>query len=140
MVGNSCKCYELGSKADHDGPRSVCSVRSPQSAFLRNPVRVYISKNKHFTGQPRKFVEKILKKIMLSEAEVEKVFSRHKSIHTKLIAQLSPEIVEKMLFVGYRMQRSWGTTPFLSFPKPVQMSGILRNLNLTNLVKLKFLI
>ena len=104
MVGNSCKCYELGSKADHDGLRSACSVRSPQSAFLRNPVRVYISKNKYFTGQPRKFVEKILKKIMLSEAEVEQVFSRHKSIHTKLIAQLSPEIVEKMLFEGYRMQ------------------------------------
>ena len=37
------------------------------------------------------------------------------------------------------MQRSWETTSFLSFPKPVQMSGILRNLKLTNLVKLKFL-
>ena len=38
---------------------------------------------------------------MLSEAEVERVFSQHKSIHTKLRDQLSPEIVKKMLFVRY---------------------------------------
>ena len=88
------------------------------------------------TGQLRKFVEKILKKFMLNEAEVERVFSWHKSIHPKLRAQLSPEIVEKMLFVRYK-QRSWGTVLFLSFLKPVQTSGILKNL--TNLVKLKFL-
>ena len=41
---------DLGSKADHDGPRSACSVRSLQSAFLRNPVRVFISKNKSSIG------------------------------------------------------------------------------------------
>ena len=57
------------------------------------------------TGQLRKFVDKIVKKIMLSEAEVERVFSRHKSIHTKLRAQLSPEIVEKMLFVRYNAKK-----------------------------------
>ena len=48
----------LGSKADNDGPRSACSVRSLQSAFLRNPVRVFTSKNKNVNGQLRKFVEK----------------------------------------------------------------------------------
>ena len=84
-------------------------------------------------------MEKILKKIMLSEAEVEHVFSRHKSIHTKLRDQLSPEIVEKMLFVRYNAKKL-GDHAFSQFPKPVQTSGILRNLNLTNLVKLKFLI
>ena len=36
---------KLGSKADHDGPRSACSVRGLQSALLRNPVRASISKN-----------------------------------------------------------------------------------------------
>ena len=50
-------------------------------------------------------MEKILKKIMLSEVEVEHVFSRHKSIHTKLRDQLSPEIVEKMLFVRYNAKK-----------------------------------
>ena len=80
-------------------------------------------------------MEKILKKIMLSEAEVERVFSRHKSIHTKLRDHLSPEIVEKCS-LSDTMPRTWGITPFLSFLKPVQTSGILRNLNLTNLVKL----
>ena len=133
-----CNPDLLGSKADHDGPRSACSIRSPQSAFLRNPVRVFISKNKNVNGQLRKFVEKILKTIMLSEAEVERVFSRHKSIHTKLRDQLSPEIVEKILFVQYGA-RKLGDHAFSQFPKPVQTSDILRNLNLTNLVKLKFL-
>ena len=50
-------------------------------------------------------MEKILKEIMLSEPEVERVFSRHKSIHTKLRDQLSPEIVEKMLFVRYNAKK-----------------------------------
>ena len=31
--------------------------------------------------------------------------SRHKSIHTKLRVQLSPEIVEKMLFVRYNAKK-----------------------------------
>ena len=59
----SISSYLLGSKADHDGPQSACSVRGPQSAFLRNPARVFISKNENVTGQPRKFVKKILKKL-----------------------------------------------------------------------------
>ena len=42
---------------------------------------------------------------MLSEAEVEQVFSLYKSIHTKLMAQRSPEIVEKMLFVWYNAEK-----------------------------------
>ena len=50
-------------------------------------------------------MEKILKKIMLSEAEVERVFSRQKSILTNLRDQLSPEIVEKMLFVRYKAKK-----------------------------------
>ena len=66
--------------------------------------RFYLE-NINVTGQLRKFVEKILKKIMPSEAEVERVFSRQKSIHTKLRVQLSPEIVEKMLFVRYNAKK-----------------------------------
>ena len=42
---------------------------------------------------------------MLSEAEVERVFSQHKCINTKLRDQLSPEIVEKMLFLGYNAKK-----------------------------------
>ena len=42
---------------------------------------------------------------MLSEAEVERVFSRHKSIHTNLRDQLSQEIVENMLFVRYNAKK-----------------------------------
>ena len=48
-----------------------------------------------------KFKSMILSRIFVSEAEVERVFSRHKSIHTKMRANLSNELVEKMLFVRY---------------------------------------
>ena len=128
----------LGSKADHDGPRSACSVRSPQSAFLRNPVRIFILKNKNVNGQLRKLVEKILKKVMLSEAEVERVF-HGTSLSTQSSGTSFHQKLSRKCSLSDTMQRSWGITPFLSFPKPVQTSGILRNVNLTNLVKLKFL-
>ena len=80
------------------GPRSA--VR----ASKKSGPRFYLEKW-NVTGQLRKFVEKILKKIMLSVAEVERVFSRQKSILTNLRDQLSPGIVEKMLFVRYKAKK-----------------------------------
>ena len=46
----------------------------------------------------KRFADLVLSKIILSEAEVERVFSRHKSIHTKMRSKLDPSIVEKILF------------------------------------------
>ena len=48
-----------------------------------------------------RFADLVLSKIILSEAEVERVFSRRKSIHTKMRSKLDPSIVEKNLFVRY---------------------------------------
>ena len=36
---------------------------------------------------------------LLSEAQVERVFSRHKAIHTTMRANLSPDMVEKVLYI-----------------------------------------
>ena len=38
----------------------------------------------------KRFADLVLSKIILSEAEVERVFSRHKSIHTKMRSKLDP--------------------------------------------------
>ena len=43
----------------------------------------------------------ILERILLSEAQVERVFSRHKAIHATMRANLSPDIVEKVLYIRY---------------------------------------
>ena len=55
---------------------------------------------------------------MLSEAEVERAFSRHKSIHTKLRDQRSPEIVEKMHFLRYNAKKL-GDHAFSQFSQAV---------------------
>ena len=52
------------------------------------------------------FSNVILAKILVSEAEVERVFSRHKSIHTKMRARLCPLLVEKMLYIRYNAKNS----------------------------------
>ena len=49
----------------------------------------------------KRFADLLLSKIILSEAEEERVFSRHKSIHTKMRSKLDPSFVEKILFVKY---------------------------------------
>ena len=48
-----------------------------------------------------KFRELVLDRLFLSEAEVERVFSAHMNIHTKIRSSLSPDIVEKVLYVRY---------------------------------------
>ena len=52
------------------------------------------------------FSNVILAKILVSEAEVERVFSMHKSIHTKMRARLCPLLVEKMLYIRYNAKNS----------------------------------
>ena len=47
------------------------------------------------------FQKRILDRILLSEAQVERVFSRHKAIHTTMWASLSPDIVENVLYIRY---------------------------------------
>ena len=47
------------------------------------------------------FQKMILDRILLSEAQVERVFSRHKAIHTTMRANLSPDIDEKVLYIRY---------------------------------------
>ena len=48
------------------------------------------------------FQKLILDRILLSEAQVERVFSRDKAIHTTMRANLSPDIVEKVLYIRYK--------------------------------------
>ena len=47
------------------------------------------------------FQNMILDRILLSEAQVERVFSRQKNIHTTMRANLSSGIVEKVLYIRY---------------------------------------
>ena len=47
------------------------------------------------------FQKMILDRILLSEAQVEQVVSRHKAIHTTMRANLSPDIVQKVLYIQY---------------------------------------
>ncbi len=48
-----------------------------------------------------KFEKFVLARILVSEAQVERVFSRHKSTHTKMRSNLANELVEKILYVRY---------------------------------------
>ena len=50
-------------------------------------------------------------KIPTSEAAVERVFSRHKLIHTAQRARLAPGFVEKVLFVRYNAKRFYPKLP-----------------------------
>ena len=52
------------------------------------------------------FQKIILDRILQSEAQVERVFSRHKAIHTTMRANLSPDIVEKVLYIRYNVKMS----------------------------------
>ena len=48
-----------------------------------------------------KFKRIVLSKFSVSEAEVERVFARHKAVHTNMRARLQNELVEQMLFIRY---------------------------------------
>ena len=48
-----------------------------------------------------KFKWIVLSKFSVSEAEVERVFARHKAVHTNMRARLQNELVEQMLFIRY---------------------------------------
>ena len=50
---------------------------------------------------PVQFLVGIMKKIYLLEAAVERAFSRHKMIHTRLRANLEPESMDNQLFIRY---------------------------------------
>lgn len=48
-----------------------------------------------------RFIVSLLKKISISEAAVERAFSRHKLIHTRLRANLKSESMDNQLFIRY---------------------------------------
>ena len=53
------------------------------------------------------FRDKFLRKIPTSEAAVERVFSKHKMIHTELRSSLLGTTVEKMLFIRYNIKHAY---------------------------------
>ena len=59
------------------------------------------------------FRDQFLKRIPTSEAAVERVFSRHKLVHTSMRAKMKSEIVEKMLFVRYNLRYLYPNLSFL---------------------------
>ena len=58
------------------------------------------------------FRDKFLRKIPTSEAAVERVFSKHKMIHTELRSSLLGTTVEKMLFIRYNIKHAYPDLPF----------------------------
>ena len=65
------------------------------------------------------FADQFLRKIPTSEAAVERVFSRHKPIHTAVRARLSPDVVCEVLFIRYNASRVYTTR--LYSPKKTAM-------------------
>ena len=49
------------------------------------------------------FKDHFLKNVITSEAAVERACSRHKDVHSTFRTNLSPEIVDQMLFVRYNI-------------------------------------
>ena len=59
------------------------------------------------------FRDIFFRKIPTSEAAVERVFSKHKMIHTELRSSLLGTTVEKMLFIRYNIKHAYPDLPFL---------------------------
>ena len=58
------------------------------------------------------FTTQFLERIPTSEAAVERVFSRHKLVHSQIRASLKVDIVEKILFLRYSLQGAFPHLPF----------------------------
>ena len=63
------------------------------------------------------FADQFLRKIPTSEAAVERVFSRHKLIHTAVQARLSPDVVSEVLFIRYNASQVYTTLPIFTKKK-----------------------
>ena len=65
--------------------------------------------------QSKAFRDQLLKKNPMSEAAFERVFSRHKLVHSPLKSCLKLDIVDKMLFVRYNIAFFYPGLSFLHF-------------------------